>query len=105
MLCTKRIETICTENCLKGHYITFRFFLKDCFEFLLKLLNWSWNTFCAAVEDVKGLKGTSLTAAVLDLERLVYISTASLRLIRTYVTEVYPNQGKVPLFDLMYLSK
>ena len=43
--------------------------------------------------EVQGLKGTSLTAALLDLERLVYISSASLRLTKVYVNEVYPKQG------------
>ena len=70
--------------------------LQDGFDSLLKLLNWSWNTFCAAisVDEIKNLKGVNLTAALLDLERLVYISTASLRLLCSYITEVYPSQGK-----------
>jgi len=32
-------------------------------------------------------------AATLDLEQLVYISSASLRLICTYICEVYPAAG------------
>ena len=35
----------------------------------------------------------NLQAAMLDLDQLVYISTASLRLIHTYVTSVYPPSG------------
>lgn len=31
--------------------------------------------------------------ALLEVERLVYISKASLRLLRTYTNEIYPNQG------------
>jgi hypothetical protein len=33
-------------------------------------------------------------AALVDLERLVYISQASLRLLRTYTNEIYPNHGE-----------
>ena len=47
-----------------------------------------------AVVEVQGMKGTSFTAALLDLDRLVYISTASLRLIKVYINEVYPIHGK-----------
>ncbi|CAG2069213.1 unnamed protein product, partial [Timema podura] len=35
---------------------------------------------------------SSHLVALLDLERLVYISRASLRLVRTYTNELYPNQ-------------
>ena len=77
-----------------AHNITLHVCPQECFESLLKLLNWSWNTFCVAVVEVQGMKGTSLTAALLDLERLVYISTASLRLTKVYVNEVYPIHGE-----------
>ena len=67
---------------------------QECFDSLLKLLNWSWNTFCAALHDTRDLRGTSLAAAMLDLERLVYVSTACLRLINVFINQVYPNQGR-----------
>ncbi|XP_074650729.1 E3 ubiquitin-protein ligase MYCBP2-like [Tubulanus polymorphus] len=65
----------------------------DCFESLLKLLHWSWNTFNAVMMEIRELKGTNMVAAMLDLERLVYITTATLRLLRTYICEVFPNGG------------
>ena len=41
----------------------------------------------------RGAGTMGLRATKLDLEQLVYISTASLRLIRTYVCNVYPPSG------------
>ena len=64
------------------------------FESLLRLLQWSWGTFGASLQDAVDLRGKELTAATLDLERLVYIATACLRLLRTYVCEIYPSPGK-----------
>lgn len=69
---------------------------KECFQSLLSLLQWSWNTFKLGVVDTQ----TSLhLTSMLELERLVYISRGSLRLIRIYTNEMYPNQvtRKIPL--------
>lgn len=60
---------------------------KDCFQSLLALLQWSWNTFKVALIETQ----TPQNYSPLELERLVYISRASLRLIRTYISEIYPN--------------
>lgn len=38
--------------------------------------------------------GASPTVAMLDLQRLVYICCACLRLFRIYINEVYPNSGQ-----------
>ncbi|XP_014476553.1 PREDICTED: E3 ubiquitin-protein ligase MYCBP2 isoform X5 [Dinoponera quadriceps] len=67
---------------------------KECFQSLISLLQWSWNTLKAGLADA-----TASTHALLEMERLVYISKASLRLIRTYTNEIYPNHAvrKVPL--------
>uniref|UniRef100_A0ABM0LXG7 Probable E3 ubiquitin-protein ligase MYCBP2 n=1 Tax=Saccoglossus kowalevskii TaxID=10224 RepID=A0ABM0LXG7_SACKO len=62
-----------------------------CFDSLLNLLEWSWATFNKSLLEIQSLKGTNLTAALLDLNRLVYLSTASLRLLKIYTCEVYPN--------------
>ena len=67
--------------------------LQQCFEAVLKLLEWSWSASHTAIE-VDGLKGDSLQAALADMGRLVYISRACLRLLRTYVNEVYPDGGE-----------
>ena len=64
---------------------------QDCFDSLLKLLSWSWNTFCASLCDTRDLRGASLAAAMLDLDRLVYVSCACLRLIKVFIAEVYPS--------------
>nr|CAD7599383.1 unnamed protein product [Timema genevievae] len=67
---------------------------KECFQSLLALLQWSWNTFKAGLVDISHLSSSTSShlVALLDLERLVYISRASLRLVRTYTNELYPNQ-------------
>ncbi|XP_017786826.1 PREDICTED: E3 ubiquitin-protein ligase MYCBP2-like isoform X2 [Nicrophorus vespilloides] len=62
---------------------------KECFQSLLSLLQWSWNTFKIGIADGQSLQHMY---TALELERLVYISRASLRLIRTYTNEIYPNQ-------------
>lgn len=63
---------------------------KECFQSLLSLLQWSWNTFKLGIVDGQ---------ACLELERLVYISCASLRLLKSYTNEIYPSQviKKIPL--------
>lgn len=66
----------------------------ECFNACCTLLQWSWNTFKAALLDV-GSSTYNLHAALLDLERLVFISRASLRLLTAYTNEIYPNQGIV----------
>lgn len=69
---------------------------KECFQSLLSLLQWSWNTFKIGIVDTQT---SQQLYSVLELERLVYISRASLRLIRIYTNEIYPNQvtRKIPL--------
>lgn len=71
---------------------------KECFQSLISLLQWSWNTLKAGLADA-AVHSASSTHALLEMERLVYISKASLRLIRTYTNEIYPNHAvrKVPL--------
>lgn len=69
---------------------------KECFQSLLSLLQWSWNTFKLGIVDTQT---NQQLYSVLELERLVYISRSSLRLIRIYTNEIYPNQvtRKIPL--------
>ncbi|GAB6023050.1 hypothetical protein CHUAL_007142 [Chamberlinius hualienensis] len=65
----------------------------DCFRSLLYLLEWSWKTFKSNFSKLYSSQETSHTArsiTLLDLERLTYIGSACLRLLRTYVNEVYP---------------
>ena len=49
--------------------------------------------FCEAVGEAQGLTGAMRAATMLDLGHLVYVSVACLRLIQTYVCEVYPSLG------------
>ncbi|XP_046604041.1 E3 ubiquitin-protein ligase MYCBP2 isoform X2 [Neodiprion virginianus] len=64
---------------------------KECFQSLISLLQWSWNTLKAGLSDV-AVHVSSSSHAMLEMDRLVYISKASLRLLRTYTNEIYPNQ-------------
>lgn len=69
---------------------------KECFQSLLSLLQWSWNTFKLGIVDGQAVNHMYTS---LELERLVYISCASLRLLRSYTNEIYPSQviKKIPL--------
>lgn len=72
--------------------------VQDCFRSLLALLQWSWNTFKASLTDITAPTSANSSinhlTVMLDLERLVYISQSSLRLLRTYINEIYPARGK-----------
>ncbi|KAK1123903.1 hypothetical protein K0M31_006933 [Melipona bicolor] len=59
---------------------------KECFQSLISLLQWSWNTLKATLNDA------TTTQALFEVERLIYISRASLRLLKIYTNEIYPNQ-------------
>lgn len=71
-------------NVLKKEFS--RTITEECFNSLISLLQWSWNTLKANLND------TVLSAMhiFVEMERLVYISRASLRLLKTYVNEIYP---------------
>ncbi|KAM9674291.1 E3 ubiquitin-protein ligase MYCBP2 isoform 11-T12 [Dama dama] len=62
----------------------------ECFESLLSILHWSWTTLVLGVEELRGLKGFQFTATLLDLERLRFVGTCCLRLLRVYTCEIYP---------------
>ncbi|XP_061486034.1 E3 ubiquitin-protein ligase MYCBP2 isoform X14 [Rhineura floridana] len=62
----------------------------ECFESLLNILHWSWTTLVLGVEELRGLKGFQYTATLLDLERLRFVGTCCLRLLRVYTCEIYP---------------
>jgi len=93
--------------------------VQECFESLLSLLSWSWGTFSSLIAELSSHRGAAaefssgrgagtvgLRAAQLDLEQLVYISTASLRLIRTYICNIYPPSGTYSLhLTYMFCNK
>ncbi|KAG8179148.1 hypothetical protein JTE90_015337 [Oedothorax gibbosus] len=63
----------------------------DCFQSLLKLLRWAWQSFKAGYcETILG-SAMPAVAALMDLERLEYICTSSLHLLKIYINEIYPN--------------
>ncbi|XP_036396025.1 E3 ubiquitin-protein ligase MYCBP2 isoform X4 [Megalops cyprinoides] len=62
----------------------------ECFESLLSILHWSWTTLVLGVEELRGLKGFQYTATLLDLERLRFVGTCCLRLLRVYICEIFP---------------
>lgn len=63
----------------------------ECFQSLLKLLNWGWKAFRAGICELADGPSASLgKALLLDLRRLLYICAASLHLLRIYINEVYP---------------
>ena len=64
---------------------------EECFQSLISLLQWSWNTLKANIADSAFHTSTSTPYSFIEMERLVYISKASLRLLRTYTNEIYPN--------------
>lgn len=71
------------------------FFSQECFESLLSILHWSWTTLVLGVEELRGLKGFQYTATLLDLERLRFVGTCCLRLLRVYICEIYPMSGMI----------
>ncbi|KAH9488940.1 E3 ubiquitin-protein ligase mycbp2 [Bulinus truncatus] len=57
---------------------------------LLKLLEYSWAALHATLPSSSGFKGGQ-DEVLSDLQRIVYISRACLRLLRTYVANIYPD--------------
>lgn len=68
--------------------------LQECFDSLLSILQWSWTTLVLGVEELRGLKGFQYTATLLDLERLRFVGTCCLRLLRVYICEIFPIAGQ-----------
>ncbi|KAG1690691.1 E3 ubiquitin-protein ligase MYCBP2 [Nymphon striatum] len=82
-----------------------------CFQATLKLLNWTWKSFKTGISEMQSMPITndyltltanniSICTALLDLQRLLYVSNACLRLLRIYVNKIYPKccsgDGKNP---------
>ena len=70
---------------------------QEVFKSLLRLLDWSWNKLAEGILVALKQGGKRLLDFALDLERLTYIATACLRLLRSYVCEVYPSPCKLLL--------
>lgn len=83
--CPKQMEFIEPMHILSKEFS--RAVSKQCFHSLLSLLQWSWNTFKWGICERQSMKNVYTN---LELERLVYITKASLRIICTYTNEIYP---------------
>ncbi|XP_058809373.1 E3 ubiquitin-protein ligase MYCBP2-like [Phymastichus coffea] len=66
---------------------------EPCFRSLISQLQWSWNTLKASLADMSLHAAASPSHIITEMDRLVYISKASLRLLRIYTNEIYPNQA------------
>lgn len=83
-------------------YITFDTFLV-LLQALISLLQWSWCTFkVGAIEARKQVNSHNLAVVMLELEKLLYISKASLRLLRTYINDIYPSQVKILIYLILF---
>ncbi|XP_069365103.1 E3 ubiquitin-protein ligase MYCBP2 isoform X3 [Maniola hyperantus] len=68
----------------------------SCFRSLIGLLHWSWRTFKEIILDTNGqipINYQKLTI-LKHQKRLVYIIRAGLRLVKSYIKEVYPQSVK-----------
>lgn len=63
---------------------------KECFESLVLLLNWSWESFKTNIRE-EGDK-TRYLQTKQSLEYLVYVNKSCLRLLRKYTNEIYPQR-------------
>ena len=61
----------------------------ESFQALLELLQWAWSTFKISVAEV--VDAPANQAALMDLNRLVFVSRASLRLLVSYIEDIYPS--------------
>eukprot|EP00095_Tigriopus_kingsejongensis_P005847 maker-scaffold697_size109876-snap-gene-0.24 protein:Tk05847 transcript:maker-scaffold697_size109876-snap-gene-0.24-mRNA-1 annotation:"e3 ubiquitin-protein ligase mycbp2 isoform x1" len=82
----------------------------ECFESLLGLIQWSWNAFKAELCELLEADDDASQAIILDLERLMFICRACLRLLVTYTHEVYParivaNGGQRPVPESQKLAE
>jgi E3 ubiquitin-protein ligase MYCBP2 len=64
----------------------------DCFQALLSLIQWSWNALKAGLCELMESDETTSQPIILDLQRLIYVCRACLRLTITYTEEVYPGR-------------
>lgn len=67
-----------------------------CFRSLITLLQWSWNTFREIILETNGqvpINYQKLTV-LKHQKRLVYVIKACLRLVRSYINEIYPQNSR-----------
>lgn len=66
------------------------------FRSLISLLLWSWTTFQEIILETNGLLPINFLklTTMKHQKRLVYIIRASLRLVKSYIIEIYPQQSR-----------
>ncbi len=72
----------------------------DCFQSLLKLLRWSWQSFKTILSDINSFNSESvnvLGSMLIELRHLTYICCASLHLLKVYTNEIFPNRHEQKL--------
>lgn len=71
------------------------FLLQGDFDSLLNLLRWAWSGMQEiGSSGLMSLKPDAQLAAVQDVEKLSFVSVSCLKLLRTYICEVYPSGGE-----------
>lgn len=75
-----------TKNLLKNITV-------DCFKSLITLLQWSWKELTESLFDTNGLVPINLRKLTLMnyQKKLVYVMKACLRLIKSYINNIFPN--------------
>ncbi|XP_067640218.1 E3 ubiquitin-protein ligase highwire isoform X3 [Eurosta solidaginis] len=69
---------------------------KECFESLVVLLNWSWESFKTNLHEQRD-KGRLLQVKQ-SLSYLIYVNKSCLRLLRKYTNEIYPQRASSATF-------
>jgi E3 ubiquitin-protein ligase MYCBP2 len=92
----------------------------DCFEALIQLVRWSWSAFRHSVRGAVGAGAVLPEDAVsggqtttLNMDRLLFVCRAGLRLLVTYILEAYPakphlsssGQPKLPVAETQTLAQ
>lgn len=67
-----------------------------CFKSLILVMEWCWKAFRDMVESTNGLVPINYQklSAMKQQKRLVYVISCCMRLIRSYINEVFPNTSK-----------
>ncbi|CAH0578389.1 unnamed protein product [Chrysodeixis includens] len=67
-----------------------------CFRSLITLLQWSWDTFKAIILETNGLVPINYQKLTVmkHQKRLVYVIKACLRLVKSYINEIYPQNNR-----------
>ncbi|XP_054731353.1 E3 ubiquitin-protein ligase highwire isoform X3 [Anastrepha obliqua] len=75
---------------------------KECFESLVVLLNWSWESFKTNLREQRD-KGRQLQVKQ-TLAYLIYVNKSCLRLLRKYTNEIYPPRASATFANTLTAS-